>query len=134
MSDREQQRRASTGYRRPRVPPSDAEPAAIEPTGIEPTGIEKAAVVFSGAAYLNVGLSFVLLRTDWLGEIGAHRFLFLGLELAAAAVVTATLALAVGPHRGRAARSAWLAAGAALALSLGGVLWLLPRLFAPQPV
>jgi len=110
------------------------EAAGLRPQQIEPTGIEKAAVVFSGAAYLNVGLSFLLLRTDWLGEIGAHRFLFLGLELAAAAVTTAALALAVGPHRGRAARSAWLAAGAALGLSLGAVLWLLPRLFAPELV
>lgn len=101
-------------------------------TGVpERTGIEGAAVVFSAAAFVNVGLSLWLLHTGWLGEVGAYRFLFLGLELAAAGVTTATLALAVGPHRGAAARPAWLAGGAALLLVGLSLAWLVPALLHP---
>jgi len=96
---------------------------------IEPTGVEGAAAVFSAAAFLNVGLALVLLETGWLGEIGAHRFLFLGLELAAIGATTATLALAVGPHRGPASRPAWLAVAGALVLVVVAGVWLLPALF-----
>ena len=85
-------------------------------TARQGTGIEGAAAVFSAAAFVNVALSLVLLRAGWLGEVGAFRFLFLGLELAAAAVTTAAVALALGPYRGAASRKAWIAAGAALLL------------------
>ena len=101
---------------------------------IERTGIEGAAAVFSAAAFVNVALALLLLETGWLGEIGAHRFLFFGLELAAVGLTTATLALAVGPHRGPGARPAWLAGGAALLLVGLAVVWLLPALFAPEAV
>lgn len=92
------------------------------------TGIEGAAAVFSAAAYVNVALSLVLLRSGWLGEIGALRFLFLGLELAALGVVTATVALALGQHRGVGSRKAWLSAAAALLLVGGVMIFLLPVL------
>jgi hypothetical protein len=99
--------------------------------GPERTGIEGAAVVFAAAAFVNVALALALRRTGWLGEVGALRFLFLGLELAAAGVTTAAVALALGPHRGLAARPAWLAGGTALLLVVGAMVWLLPRLFGP---
>ena len=92
------------------------------------TGIEGAAAVFSAAAFVNVALALVLLRGGWLGEVGAFRFLFLGLELAAAAVTAATVALALGPYRGAASRKAWIAAGAALLLVAGVLAFLLPAL------
>ena len=95
----------------------------------ERTGVEGASVVFSSAAYLNVALAFVLLAGGWLGEIGAYRFLFLGLELAAAAAVTAAVALCIGPHRGKAARPAWLAASGAVVLVIVSAVWILPRHF-----
>lgn len=95
----------------------------------ERTGIEGAAVVFSAAAFVNVALSLALLRGGWLGEVGALRFLFLGLELAAAGATTAAVALALGPHRGAASRPAWVAGGAAVALVALAMAWLLPLLF-----
>ena len=70
----------------------------MEPVGgaqPERTGLEGAAVVFSAAAVVNVALSLALRHTGWLGEIGAHRFLFLGLELAALGLTISALALAV---------------------------------------
>ena len=73
----------------------------------------------------------MLLRTGWLGDVGAYRFLFLGFELAAAGVTTAAVALALGPYRGRASRRAWIAGGSALLLVGAGMLWLIPRLLHP---
>jgi hypothetical protein len=104
----------------------------MEPRGgaqPERTGIEGAAAVFSAAAVVNVALSVTLLHTGWLGEIGAHRFLFLGLELAAIGLTTSALALAIGPHRGAGARPAWLAGAGALLLVGFTVAFLLPRIF-----
>ncbi len=98
------------------------------------TGIEGASAVFSAAAFVNVALALILLRGGWLGDIGAYRFLFLGLELAAAGVTTAAVALALGPYRGVASRKAWLSAGAGLALVIFALIWLLPRLFGPGGV
>ena len=95
----------------------------------ERTGIEAAAVVFAAAAFVNVALALALLRVGWLGEIGAVRFFFLGLELAAVGVTVAAVALALGPHRGAAARPAWIAGGAALGLVGVSLVWLLPALF-----
>ncbi len=100
---------------------------------LERTGIEAAAVVFSAGAFVNVALSLILLHFGWLGEIGAYRYLFLGLELAAVGVTVAAVALALGPHRGPAARPAWLAGGAALALVAVALVYLLPLLFGPDP-
>ena len=97
------------------------------------TGIEAASAVFSAAAFLNVGLSLALLHfgpVGWLGEVGTYRFLFLGLELAAAGVTTAAVALALGPHRGAGARTAWISGGAALLLVAVAMVWVLPVLFA----
>lgn len=98
----------------------------------ERTGIEGAAAVFAAAAVVNVALALALLKGGWLGEIGALRFFFLGLELAAAAVTTAAVALALGPHRGRASRPAWLAGGSGLLLVVFALAWLLPRLLGPR--
>ena len=108
-------------------PPMDVSRASTP----ERTGIEGAAVVFSAAAFVNVALALFLLQVGWLGEIGAYRFLFLGLELAAAGVTVATVALALGPHRGTASRPAWIAGASALALVAVAVVYLLPRLFGP---
>ena len=88
-------------------------------------------MVFSAAAFVNVALGLVLLRSGWLGEVGALRFVFLGHELAALGVTVAAVALALGPHRGPASRPAWLAAAAGLALVIGSAIWLLPRLVGP---
>ncbi len=100
----------------------------------EATGIERAAVVFSTAAFANVALALGLLSLGIGGDVGPYGFLFLGLELAAAAVTVAAVALCLGPHRGAEARRAWLAAGAALVLVGVAAVWLLPALLAPEVV
>ncbi len=105
-----------------------------EDTALQPTGIEGAAVVFSGAAFVNVGLALGLLHFGWLGDVGAYRFLFFGLELAAAGVTVAAVALTLGPHRGAAARRAWRAGGASLLLVAVAMAWLIPFLLRPTAV
>ena len=99
-----------------------------EVTQPEPTGIEGAAKVFSGAAFASIALSLAMLRFGWLTEIDAIRFFFLGLEFAAAAITTATVALALGPVRGIHARPAWIAGGSALGLVAISVAWMIPRI------
>ncbi len=101
---------------------------------LEPTGIEGAAVVFAGAAFVNVGLGALLIHQAWLGPIAGKAFCLLGLELAAVALTTATVALALGPVWGvPAARKAWAAGASALGLSVAGVLVVFPGLLGPVP-
>ncbi len=109
---------------------TDTEPRPPRPP--RRTGIESASAVFAAAAFLNVAIALALLRfgpVGWMGDIGTYRFLFLGLELAAAGVTTAAVALALGPTRGSGARTAWAAGGSSLALVGVAMVWLLPALF-----
>lgn len=103
--------------------------------GVEATGIEGASSVLCVAAFVNAALGLLLLQRGWLPPVGGHVFFFLGLEFAAGAVVTAAVALTLGPTRRHAsARRAWIAGGAGLALFVGALVWILPALYAPEIV
>lgn len=95
---------------------------------LEPTGIEGAAFVFSSAGFGCVAFGLALLYSGWRSDIDGLKFFFLGLEFAAAGVTTATVALTLGPHRGRDSRRAWVAAGAGLLLVVVAIGGLLPPL------
>jgi hypothetical protein len=108
------------------------ETQGLRPAPLEPTGIEGAAQVFAVAAFASVAAGLALDHAGWPAPVAGMRFFFFGLELAAAAVTAATVALALGPIRGcAAARKAWLSGGAALALVLAGMVWIIPALLAP---
>ncbi len=104
----------------------------LRPAPLEPTGIEGAAQVFAVAAFASVAAGLGLDHAGWPIPVAGMRFFFFGLELAAAAITASTVALALGPTWGcAAARKAWISGGAALALVLAGMLWLIPALLDP---